>query len=357
MEHAFGSGEPFTVGIEEELFLVDPHTRELAQVAAEVLAAMRVPDGTADHEAYAAEIELRSLPSRTTADAVAALARGRATARDAGGTLLGAGLHPDAQPGDAQLVDTERYRRVLGSMRGLIQRTPECALHVHVGMPDPETAVRAFNGLRAHLPLLQGLAASSAFWFGRDSGLASARAAMVSPYPGRGVPRALRDFDDYTDALDATAAGGGPDDYTLIWWDVRLHPRLGTVELRELDAQSRLEDVAAIAALARALARQAAETSAQPAPREAIEWSAFHAARDGLAARIACDGRLVRLPEAARSTLERVAGHAREAGDGEALGGVERILRDGCGADRQRQAHARGGMPALLDALVRETAA
>jgi carboxylate-amine ligase len=153
----------------------------------------------------------------------------------------------------------------------------------------------------------------------------------------------------------ASASGGGPDDYTLLWWDVRPHPRLGTVEIRELDAQSRLDDAAAIAALGRGLARAAAESPSTPVPSEAIEWSLFRAARDGLQAEILHDGRLMPLPEAARQAVARAGNHGDA--DGDTLGGVDRILRDGNGAARQRVAASRGGAPAILDLLVEETAA
>lgn len=357
VEHAFGSGPAFAVGLEEELLLVDPRTRALAPVAARVLAAMDLPERAAAHEVYAAEIELRSPPCARLGDAVAALASRRAAASEAGATLVGAGLHPDAAFGDAPLVDAERYRRVAREMRGLIRRTPEAALHVHVGMPDPETAIRAFNGLRAHLPVLAALSAGSPFWFGADSGMASARATLVRAYPGRGVPRAFRDFEDYADALAAAVAAGGLDDYTLLWWDVRPHPRLGTVEVREMDAQSRLDDVAALAALVQGLARHEAERpAAATVPHEAIAWSSFRAGRDGLEASVVQDGRVTPIREVARAAVALARPHAREAGAEDALAGIERILDEGGAAARQRVAHARGGMPALLDLLVEETA-
>jgi carboxylate-amine ligase len=357
MDHAFGSEEPFTVGVEEELFLVDPETRELVHSAEEVVSALDLPPELGGHEAPASQVELRSGPETTAKAAVDALARGRAAAREAGATLLGAGLHPTAPRDEVRLVELDRYRKVHAEMRGLILRTAEAALHVHVGMPDPDSALRAFNGLRAWLPLLQGLASSSPFWFGRDSGLASARWAHVRSYPGRGVPRPLEDLDDYELALSDTARGGGPEDYTLIWWDVRLHPRFGTVEIREMDAQSRLVDVAALAALVQGLALHELEAGSQPVPREAIEWSVFRAARDGLTAEILLDDRLVPLSEAARVAVQRAMPHARELGSDDALADVERILRGGNGADRQRAAHERGGMDAVFELLVTETAA
>jgi carboxylate-amine ligase len=358
MTEEFAHSEPFTIGVEEELLLVEPDGGRLAPVAAELLAAMDRPDGAAGHEAYAAEIELRSPIARDIGEVTSALAAGRAAARDAGATLMGAGLHPTAQLGDAQLVDSERYRKVEEEMRGLIRRTPECALHVHVGMPDADTAIRVFNALREQLPLLQGLSANSAWWFGRDSGLASARYAQVQTYPGRGVPRAFRDFDDYAETVAATLAAGDLDDYTLLWWDVRLQPTLGTVELRELDAQAPLADVAALAGLVHALARQAAEQpTADPTHREAIAWSTFRAARDGLDATILNGGELRPLVDVARDTVDAVRPSAREVGADGALAEIERILSEGNGAARQRAVHARRGTPAMLGALVTQTMA
>src|SRR4051812_21199829 len=198
MDHAFGSGEPFLVGIEEELFLVDADSGALNPDAGGVLEGI---DGSlrdhVSHEIYACEVELRSSPSRSAAEAGAELARMRAATAAAGADLLGAGLHPDPGPGATALVETDRADVVRADMRGLIERTPECALHVHVGAPDAETAVTMHNGLRSWLPLLCALSANSPFWLGRDSGLASARRAITKAYPGRGVPDALRDFSHY----------------------------------------------------------------------------------------------------------------------------------------------------------------
>jgi carboxylate-amine ligase len=218
-------------------------------------------------------------------------------------------------------------------------------------MPDPDTSIRAFNGIRAHLPLLIGLAAASPWWFGRDSGLASARFFLTRAYPGRGVPPAFRDFDDYAGCIERLSAAGGPEDYTLLWWDVRPHPKLGTVELREMDVQASLDDTAAIAALIQGLARVEAEepTPEQPS-RDAIAWSCFRAARDGLGAEILDAGRLVPLRDAARTQLARLPADP-------ALEGVERILAGGNGADRQRATHERGGMPELLRHLAEATGA
>lgn len=353
---AFSFGSDFTVGLEEELLLVDAETLQLAPVAGAVLGAMEVPPTAAGHEAYAAQLELRSSPSGTVAEAVEELASLRARAATAGATLLGGGLHPTAGLGDAELVPATRYERVADEMRGLLRRTPESALHVHVGLPDERAAIRAFNAVREQLPLLLGLAAASPWWFGADSGYASARYLLTRSYPGRGIPRPLRDLDELEQLTAATLAVAAMPESTFLWWDVRLHPRHGTIEVRELDAQTRLEDVAALASLVRAIVRAASERDAnRHEPSETLAWSAFRAARDGTEASILDEGRLRPLGDVARALLDRVGPVAREVGDGDALEGIEQILRDGGAAGRQRRAFAEGGFPAVLRLLADET--
>jgi glutamate---cysteine ligase / carboxylate-amine ligase len=355
----FGTGEPFSVGLEEELLLVDPDTLELAHVADTILARTALPRDRLDHEAFLAELEGRSEPSGSVGEAIGQLAESRAAAADAGATLLAAGLHPNARLFDVELVQSERYERVEAQMQGLIKRTPECALHVHVGVPGPEAAVAAINGLRQVLPLLHGLGANSPFWFGADSGMASSRAAVIRAYPGRGIPPVLHSWEEYLAALDAVRAGGGPTDHTMVWWDARPQPRFGTVELREVDVQTDLDSAAAITALARAIMRRAVEESAaagvpgvagEVAPEQALHWSSFRAARDGLDAEIYYEGS----PRPLREVAGRVV-QSLESPDPE-LERIERIVRDGSGADRQRAAHGRGGMPGLLRYLADVTA-
>ena len=208
-----------------------------------------------------------------------------------------------------------------------------------------ETAIHVFNGLRRHLPLLTGLAANSPWWFGRDSGLASARWALVRSYPGRGIPPAFESWDAYLEHMAQLGPRAAPPDYTLVWWDVRPHPRLGTVEVRELDAQASLDDVAAITALTQALARREAEA---PATRAA--------ARRG--------DRLGLLPRGARRARRR--DPARRPADAAARGRPRRCIGarrpGGRGAARARRrrgsaprsARARR-MPEVLRELVQET--
>jgi glutamate---cysteine ligase / carboxylate-amine ligase len=351
-DHRFGESEPFTIGLEEELLLVDAETLQLAHLADQILPQTGLPAERLDHEAFLAEIEVRSTPAESVAGAIRQLGQGRAAAGRGGATLMGVGVHPDARLFDVELVRSERYERVETQMQGLIKRTPECALHVHVGVPGTDAAVAAMNGIRERLPLLHGLGANSPYWFGTDSGMASSRAAVIRAYPGRGIPPVLDSWDQYLACLDAVRAGGGPTDHTMVWWDARPQPRLGTVELREVDVQTDLESAGAIAALARAIMRRAVEEPVvDPAPEQALHWSSFRAARDGLDAEIYLDGSPRPLREVAVAVLDRIGQDA----DPE-IEGIRRIVRDGNGAGRQRAVFTDGGMPALLRYLADRTA-
>jgi carboxylate-amine ligase len=351
VNHSFGAGDAFTIGVEEELLLVERETLQLDHGADRLLGGIDLPAERAGHEAFLAEIEVRSEPRQSAAEAIGDIAEGRAAVVAAGGTPMAVGLHPDAGFGDVRLVDSDRYRRVEAEMRGLIKRTPECALHVHVAIPSPDAAVHALMGLREALPLIGALGAGSPFWFGTDSGLASARSAVIRAYPGRGVPPPLRSWEEYLETLDGITLGGGPEDHTMVWWDARLQPRLGTVELRELDVQTRLDEAAGMAALVHAVARRAAEQPpAELAPAQALHWSSFRAVRDGLDAELLFRGRLGPAREAARELLDELSG------EDDALDGVERILREGGAAERQRAVFAGAGMAGLLRWLADETA-
>lgn len=347
--HEVSYGRSFALGVEEELLLVDPQTHLLAHDAQRILA--RVPAMKPD--VYSALVESTSPICADTAEAVAALAATRAQARAAGATLLGAGIHPAGPFGEAPHVPEERYREVGNQLRGLARRTPTCALHVHVGMPDEDTALRVYNGMREHLPLLQALAANSPFWHGLDSGLQSARAQMFRAYPRAEIPQAFASWDEYEASVASVLQAGDLPDYTFLWWDLRPHPQLGTVEVRAMDSQSSLRDVAGLAALVHGLARRAAAEAAPGragwSPREALVESSFRAARDGIEATLWHDGALRPVPEIARSVMDGLEADP-------ALEEIGRLLAEGNGAARQRAAHERGGMKELLATLVAEAA-
>lgn len=354
MDHAYGREAPYTLGVEEELILVDADTHELAHECSDIFERLgESPPGEIKHDTYEAMVELATPVCSTAAEAVEHLAALRTTMRDAGATLIGCGIHPDGDFGDVVHVPEPRYREVLDLTRGLLKRTPTGAVHIHVGMPDPETAILACNRLRAYLPLFQALAAHSPFWHGVDSGLASARAQMWRGYRSAIVTPELAGWDGFVAAAQAAVEAGDLADYTYLWWDVRPHPRLGTIELRAMDAQASLHSVHGLAALVHALAIGCAH---EPLPgelptTEAIGESSFRAARDGLEATLYWDGALRPLGEIAAIALDAARAYSP---DPDSLEEVERILRKGNGADRMRAWFARGRMPAVLSGLVAE---
>ena len=345
----------FTLGIEEELLLVDRETHALSHSSHELLGAMNVDPKEARHDLYEAQVELSSPICAGAAEAAAELGRLRAAVIGAGGTPVGAGIHPAAALGDVRITQQPRYIKAAELLGGVVHRTPDCALHVHVGMPDPDTAIRVCNGLREHLPLLHALAANSAYWHGQDARLASARFVLRRGFPRVEVPRAFRDFEDFERAIAPMLAAAELDDYTSLWWDVRPHPKLGTVEVRVMDAQSSLDSLAALGALVHGLAVHEARSDRRAwLDREPIEEAVFSATSKGLGARLLDgDGGLRGVRELAREAVELARRHVP---DDRPLEGIESILRGGGGADRLREAHTSGGMPGVLRMLVEETA-
>jgi glutamate---cysteine ligase / carboxylate-amine ligase len=346
----FGASTPFSIGVEEELALVDERLCLAAaseRVLEEIEPAFRERVST---EIFATQIELKTGICDGAAEAAADLSRVREAVRATGARMLGAGLHPDDSEEEPALVEKPRYEPVQKDFASLL-RTPPCGLHVHVGMPDAETAVQVGNALRYHLPLLQAITANSPFRQGEDSGLASARTAVVRSYPRFEMPRAFRDYEDFRRVADQLIAAAGVDDYTYLWWDVRPHPRLGTVEVRAMDVQPTVEANAAVAALVQALAAKEIDQGMR-APelcREALEESYYQASRYGLEARLMVDDEIAEPAlEVARRVLGEVRPYAAQLGGEGALDEIERILRDGNGADDQRRIHQAAGMDGLL---------
>ena len=356
--HAFGAGPSFRLGVEEEHLLVAPTgDHALDPAINDLLGNLEGVPGAVEPDTFAACVELVTPVVDDAGEASRALARLRGAVLDAGGTPLGVGLHPASLWGEASHADGPRYQRLATDLRGLLDRTPTCALHVHVGLPDPETAIRVTNRMRAHLPLLVALSANSPFWQGTDSGLASTRWATWRAYPRTGVPPTFADYAHYEQHVAEVCAAGGLPDFSYLWWDVRPNPRLGTVEVRVMDAQSSVDATAGLAALVHGLVIAEAEAplrgSAPPAGPDAVAEGCFRAARDGLDAEL-WDGHGWRpARELAADALARVRGHA-PAGAQEP---IDRLLRRGGGAGRQREAFARDGLPGVLAQLVADTAA
>lgn len=352
-EHAFGSSPPLTIGVEEELLLVDAECGLVADGEGVLERIGEERRRSVSTEIFATQIELKTGVCLDAGQAARELGEVRRAVAAGGTRLMGSGLYP-AESGEPALVEKARYEAVKKDLASLLA-TPPCGLHVHVGVPDPETAIAVANAMRHHLPLLAALTANSPFRDGADTGLASARAAAVRSYPRFELPRAFRDYEDFLRVADQLITAAGVDDYTYLWWDVRPHPKLGTVEVRGMDVQPRPEQNAAIAALIQALAAKEIDRPGAPGlTREAIEESYFQAERYGLEARLMVDdSTAASAPELARGTLAEARPYAEQLGGAGAFEELERILREGNGADRQRRIHAEGGMEALLTQLRR----
>jgi carboxylate-amine ligase len=355
-ESNFGREEPFAIGVEEELLLVDAGL-DLAGHASRVLRRADPEEGDLSDELFTSMIEAKSEVSRTAAEATAMLREARREVLASGSRLMGAGVHPSAESGEADVRDSTRYLAIARMLQGIL-RTPICGQHVHVGMLDPETAVRAYNGIRTHVPLINALAANSPFWFGEDSGLASSRTVIFRSYPRAAMAPQFTDFDDFCHVTRQVCVAADLDDYTHIWWDARIHPGLGTIEVRAPDAQFDLRRVSAVAALVHCLARVEADRDQSRIPaREALAESAFQATRHGLAAKLLDrDAEAVPAKELGMRTLELAWGVAGELECEDELAYVERMLEEGSGADLQRAVHRELGMEGLLAWLCEQTA-
>jgi carboxylate-amine ligase len=346
-----GEDAPWTVGIEEEVMLLEPDGWALASRIDDVLPALSTE--VAEHaaaETHGSAIELASRP-HATAGAAAQELEGLRERLEGDLAPLGlragvAGTHPFAQWTDVRVSGGPRYQSIYDSMRELARREPTFALHVHVAVPGAEAAVDALRGLRAHLPVLLGLSANSPFWQGRDTGLASARTPVFSTFPRTGIPRPFASYADYVEAVDVLVRCEAIPEPTFLWWDARLQPRFGTLEVRVMDAQTRAPDTAALAALVQCIVRlEATEGFASPRQAlamEVLDENRFLASRDGTRAMLIDVDGDARIPMAdmLEALLVACAPHARDLGCEAELAGVRGLLDDP-GDERQRR---RGGV-------------
>jgi glutamate---cysteine ligase / carboxylate-amine ligase len=337
---------PWTVGVEEEVMLLDPSDWSLASRVDDVLPALS--RSVADHasaETHGSALELASRPHATPAEAAEELARLRAgLAADLEPLDLRAavaGTHPFAEWSEVEVSEGARYQSIYDTMRELARREPTFALHVHVAVPDAEAAVRALRGLRVHVPLMLAAAANSPFWQGRDTGLASARVPVFGSFPRVGIPRPFRSYAEYVEAVDVLLRCDAFPDPTFLWWDVRLQPKLGTIEVRIMDAQTRSRDNAALAALVQCAVRlEATEGFAAAAIAEhpeVLDENRFLATRDGMRAEFIDPERERRRPAAdfLDELLGACAPHAAELGCEAELAAVASLAAEP-GDHRQR---------------------
>ena len=347
MEHAFGRSAPFTVGIEEEFQLLSAGSYELVPRFDEV--AQAAGDERIRRELMTSVLETATGIHTCVAEAVTEVREIRALLQDAAAdrsaVIASAGTHPFSRWEHQEITDSPRYQGVVEELRWVAEQVAIFGLHVHVAMPSPDIAMGVVTSLRTHVPELLALSANSPYWQARDTGLASARSKVFDAMPRSGLPPAFRSFDEFTELVARGTSAGFFDDYTYLWWDVRPHPKLGTVELRAFDAQTRVESVAALAALGQSLAATYAEHPLEPQPRSLIAENKWRAARYGLDAELVDleIGRRRPARDAVRELAETAMPAAERLGCTAELAAIEKLCERGTGADEQRLVHERGG--------------
>ena len=327
--------------------LLDPDDWCLAQRIEDVLAAL--PEGMRTYvgaETHASAIELQTDPHGTVRETVGQLRRLRSDLADGlasiGLAAGAAGTHATAVWSEMEITPAERYSLIHETMRELAGREPTYALHVHVGVRNPERAIYLYNRLRAHLPTLLALSGNSPYWQGRDAGFASTRTVLWHAFPRTGMPRRYLAYDEWVEAVGLQIRSGALPEATFLWWDVRPQPKLGTVEVRVMDAQTRIEDTAALVALVQSIARLELEegyvSGTVVAAEEVLAENRFIAARDGMRAQLidTTHESLRPVADVLEDLLQAAAPHAAELGCEDALEDVRRLAADP-GAERQRR--------------------
>src|SRR5215210_2922030 len=248
LDHAFGQSDPYTLGVEEEYMLLDAETFDLVQHIDTVLAAVagHELEPVINPELMQSVLEIATPVCHTTSEVAEQLRRIRGyvggIAREEGLRVGSAGTHPFSLFERQRITARDRYHALVDQMQYVARRELIFGLHIHVAVDDTEKAIQVVNGLLAHLSSLLALSASSPFWRGEPTGLASSRQMVFAAFPRSGPPPRFRDYNDYAEVVGQLEKTGCIADYTHIWWDIRLHPRFGTVEIRICDAVTRVED-------------------------------------------------------------------------------------------------------------------
>jgi len=343
MEENFRS-QGYTLGIEEELMIVDAETYELVSAIEQLLVE---GDDTIKPELMESVCEIATQPCANTGEAARELRGLRrevvTRAREKGLAVGSAGTHPFANWEDQRIVARPRYRDLIDALRFVARQELIFGMHVHVGIDDREKAIHVANGMRVHVPILLALSANSPFWRADATGLVSTRTPIFRAFPRVGIPPRYDGWDDYARRITFMVESGVMEDYTYLWYDVRPHPRFGTVEIRACDSQTRVEHTIGLAALIQAMVKELSEhfdagRELSDYPWEMLDENKFIAARHGL------EGELVDLPShervstkaLARRLLDRLREHAQDLGGADDLDAVEDLVQRGNGAHRQR---------------------
>ena len=359
----------FTIGIEEEFQIVDPQTRELRSHIQEILASGKVI--LKEHvkpEMHQSVVELGTEICEDTHCAreqivllrseLAALA-----ARD-GLKIASAGTHPFSHWKDQEITADERYLTIVNDMQQIARINLIFGLHVHIGIPDREKGIDVMNQSRYFLPHLYALSTNSPFWLGRNTGLKAYRQMIFERFPRTGIPDAFESLSEYEDYLKLLVSTHCIDNAKKIWWDVRLHPFFDTIEFRICDAQSRVDDTIALAALMQAIVAKLYKLREQNVtfrsyPRRLLDENRWRAARYGIQGKLIDFGRRCEVDECdlLREMLAFVGNELEELGSKHELAHIEKIMAEGTGADRQLRVWEQSGgdLKAVVDQIITET--
>ena len=347
MDVNYGNSASFTLGVEEELQLVSAESYELTSRYEEVFGEAEHADKRIRPELLQSTVEVATTPARTVAEAIAEAGELRRRARDEaearGVRVLSAGTHPFSRYEHQDVTDKPRYAELVEALQWAVERQLIFGLHVHVGLPSADEAISIANALRTWLPELLAASANSPFWQARDTGLASTRSKVFDTMPRSGLPPAFASFEEFERLVERGVRSGSFEDYTFIWWDLRPHPRLGTIEIRICDAQTRLGSVAALVALVQSLVATLAERYDREGrleiqPVTLVAENKWRAARSGLEATLVDLARDEERParEAVLELVELAAPAAKRLGCSAELDLVELLLARGDGAAEQR---------------------
>ncbi len=351
LEHKYGQSDPFTLGVEEEYMLLDPETFDLVQHIDTVLGHVGAEfEARVAPELMQSVIEIATPVCHNAGDVGDELRKLRAYVTELGrkeGLRVGsAGTHPFSLFERQRITARDRYRALVDQLQYVARRELIFGMHVHVAVDSVDKVIPVLNALNTHLADLLALSANSPFWRGELTGLESTRQMVFAAFPRSGVPPRFADYGEYAEVVGQLEKTGTIADYTHIWWDIRPHPKWGTIEVRVMDAISRVEDAVALSAYIQSLVKLYSERhdAGQPLPsfhRMLVTENKWLAGRYGLEAPVMdlLTGRRNRVPVAQliRRTLRDLEPHAREVGSDRELEGVREILARGNGADRQRR--------------------
>ncbi len=347
MESNFGASAPYTVGVEEEFQLLDPASLTLVPAIGKVLAAKESANLPVASELLASFVETRSPVYATVAKLATDLPELRRRVRDlaegCGARLAAAGAHPFSDSLSQEITQQARYLKVEEEMGWTARMQAIYGLHVHVAVPDEETAIQAVAALSRHVPLLIALSANSPFWSGSDTRLSSVRAKIFGLVPRSGLPPYFRSWEEFEDYVDALVRAGSIPDYSWCWWDARPHPKLGTVELRAPDVQTEAARTASLAALTQCIVATADRY--QPQDPLLTNENKWRATRYGLDAHLHdfATGLSIKARDVAQRLVKELRPLSQDLGCEAELEGVLEILHNGNGADKQRTVFEKRG--------------